>query len=225
VQSAQNGMIPIRGVIFDYGNVLCYDQRPSDVDSMAQVCGIAIPRFQQLYWKFRMAYDRADLTAQTYWHAVAGEEGFALSPDQIARLIWIDTQSWARLNEKTIQWAGQLHHAGLRIGLLSNMPRELSQYLVGKGGWVSYFHHLTFSCDVGMVKPDPLIYKACLQSLAVAPQETLFLDDLPPNIEGAAKLGIRGVLFDTMERTASRLREQFDLPLPDFLSEPEPAYE
>jgi putative hydrolase of the HAD superfamily len=101
------------------------------------------------------------------------------------------------------------------------MPRDLSQYLVAKGGWVSYFHHLTFSCDVGMVKPDPLIYKACLQSLAVTPQETLFLDDLPPNIEGAAKLGIHGVLFDTIEQTASRLREQFDLPLPDFLSEPE----
>ena len=94
-------MIPIRGVIFDYGNVLCYKQRPSDVDSMAQVCGIAVPRFQQLYWRFRMAYDRADLTAQTYWQAVAGEEEIALSPEQLARLIIhhkdIDTLSCAHL--------------------------------------------------------------------------------------------------------------------------------
>jgi len=223
VRSAQNGRIPIRGVIFDYGNVLCHMQQPSDLEAMAQICGIATPRLQELYWKFRLPYDRGDLTAQAYWQAVAGEAGLVFSQEQIAKLIWLDTQGWARPNEKTIKWAGQLRRAGLRLALLSNMPRDLSQYLVANGGWVPYFHHLTFSCDVRMVKPDPAIYQACLKSLEVAPEEVLFLDDLAPNIEAAEKLGIHSVLFDTIELTAARVGERFDLPLPDFLAEPEPS--
>jgi putative hydrolase of the HAD superfamily len=216
VRSAHNGKIPIRGVIFDYGNVLCHSQRPSDLEGMEQVCGIAMPRFRELYWKFRVPYDRSDLTAEAYWQTVAGEEGLVLSREQIAKLIELDVQGWARLNPKTVKWAEQLHRAGLRVGLLSNMPSDLSRYLVANGGWVSSFHHLTFSCDVRMVKPDPAIYKACLESLAVAPEEVLFLDDLAPNIEAAAKLGIQSVLFDTIERTAARVAERFDLPVPEF---------
>jgi putative hydrolase of the HAD superfamily len=129
----------------------------------------------------------------------------------------LDTQGWARLNHKTVQWAEQLHRAGLRLELLSNMPADLSQYLVANGGWVSFFHHLTFSCDVRMVKPDPAIYEACLKSLAVAPEEALFLDDIAVNIEAATKLGIHGVLFDTIEQTAGRVAERFDVPVPDFI--------
>jgi putative hydrolase of the HAD superfamily len=218
VQPAHSGKIPIRGVIFDYGNVLCHMQQLSDLEGMAQLCGISMPRFQELYWKFRIPYDRGDLTAKSYWQAVASEEGLVLRGEQIAKLTWLDTQGWARLNEKTVKWTEQLHRAGLRLGLLSNMPSDLSRFLVANGGWVSFFHHLTFSCDVRMVKPDPAIYKACLESLAVAPEEVLFLDDLAPNIEAAAKLGIHGVLFDTIEQTAARIAERFDLPVPEFVS-------
>jgi putative hydrolase of the HAD superfamily len=215
-QSSQNGKLSIRGVIFDYGNVLCYGQRVSDLEGMAQVCGIAMPHFRELYWKFRVPYDRSDLNAESYWQTVAGEKGLALSDEQITKLVELDTQGWARLNPKTMKWVEQLHGAGLRVGLLSNMPSELSRYLVAKASWVSWFHHLTFSCDMRMVKPDPAIYKACLESLAVAPGEVLFLDDLAHNVEAAAKLGIHSVLFDDIESTTARVAEQFDVPIPDF---------
>ena len=105
VRSAHNGKIPIRGVIFDYGNVLCHSQRPSDLEGMEQVCGIAMPRFREQYWKFRVPYDRSDLTAEAYWQTVAGEEGLVLSREQIAKLIELDVQGWARLNPKTVKWA------------------------------------------------------------------------------------------------------------------------
>jgi putative hydrolase of the HAD superfamily len=217
-QSAGNGKIPIRGVIFDYGNVICHTQKPSDMEAMARVCGIAMPRFRDLYWKFRVPYDRGDLTAKTYWQKVAAEEGLVMLPAQIAQMTDLDTQGWARLNHRTVKWTEQLHGAGLRLGLLSNMPADLSQYLVANGGWVSFFHHLTFSCDVRLVKPDPAIYKSCLESLALAPEEVLFLDDLAPNIEAACRLGIHGMLFDTLEQTVARVAERFDLPVPDFTS-------
>ena len=67
---------------------------------------------------------------------MAGEEHLVLNHQQITKLTALDTQGWARLNHKTVKWTEQLHGAGLRVGLLSNMPSDLSQYLVAKGGWV-----------------------------------------------------------------------------------------
>ena len=113
---------------------------------------MATPRFRDLYWKFRLPYDRGDLTAEAYWRLAAGEDGIVLSPRQIRDLTNLDTQGWARLNERAVEWTEQLHGAGLRLGLLSNMPSDLSRYLVANGSWVSFFHHLTFSCDVRMVQ-------------------------------------------------------------------------
>ena len=69
-----------------------------------------------------------------------------------------------------------------------------------------------------MVKPDAAIYRACLESLGVAPEETLFLDDLAHNIEAATKLGIHSVLFDEIEQVTARVAERFDVPVPDFAS-------
>jgi putative hydrolase of the HAD superfamily len=222
-QSAQGNKIPIRGVIFDYGNVLCHKQLPSDIESMAQVSDMAPHRFEELYWKFRLPYDCADMNAEAYWQAVAGGHGLVFTPEQIAQLIWLDTQGWARPNHATEKWVEQLHGAGLRLGLLSNMPSDLSQYLKQKGGWVRFFHHLTFSCDVRMAKPDPAIYKSCLERLDLKPNEVIFIDDLTPNLEAAERLGIHGVLFDNIKRTAARVGERFDLPLPDFSHDHQPS--
>jgi len=47
----------------------------------------------------------------------------------------------------------------------------------------------------------------------VAPQDILYLDDRAENVEAAARLGINSVLFDTVEKTASRVESQFDVPV------------
>jgi putative hydrolase of the HAD superfamily len=211
----KNGKIPIRGVIFDYGKVLCHPQTPSDVELMARASGMTIARFQELYWKFRKAYDRADLNADSYWGSVAEQDGRVFSREQIATLVSLDTESWARPNEATFRWVQELRNAGLRLAVLSNMPLELSQYLRAHCSWIRLFDQLTFSAEVALVKPEPAIYENCLAGLQLEPREVLFLDDLAANVEGAAKLGIHSVVFDTLDRTSSRVAGKFDLRSPD----------
>jgi putative hydrolase of the HAD superfamily len=46
------------------------------------------------------------------------------------------------------------------------------------------------SSVVGLRKPDPKIYKLACERLSVKPAETVFLDDLGPNLVPAKKLGI-----------------------------------
>lgn len=46
---------------------------------------------------------------------------------------------------------------------------------------------------LGIRKPDPRIFHACLKELDLQPEETVFLDDLGVNVKSARQLGIRTI--------------------------------
>jgi len=215
-EKIRGNRIRVRAVVFDYGLVLSLPQQPLAMEKMATLCGIELDRFSELYWKFRLPYDRADLDGPSYWKTVAREAGVSLTGSQIDELFPLDAWSWSRINPGSSRWVKQLHGAGFRMALLSNMPLEISRYLTVHDSWHSSFDHLVFSCDVRRVKPEPEIYHDCLKKLQAEPQEVLFLDDRPENVEAANRLGIHGVLFDTIEKTVARVAERFDVPAPEI---------
>jgi putative hydrolase of the HAD superfamily len=96
------------------------------------------------------------------------------------------------------------------------MPLELSRHVTKSFPGLSTFEYLIYSCDYGSIKPELPIYRKCLELLKAAPQDILYLDDRAENVEAAARLGINSVLFDTVEKTASRVESRFDIPLPNY---------
>jgi len=58
----------------------------------------------------------------------------------------------------------------------------------------------------GKCKPDPRIYKLCLERLDVQPQESIFLDNSSQNLKTAAQLGIKTV---KVQSSATRARVWF----------------
>jgi putative hydrolase of the HAD superfamily len=211
----------VRAVVFDYGNVLCLEQTPEDMKGMALLCGIPHERFSELYWKLRPPYDRGDIDGPAYWTAVAGQQELdqqklSLTREQIATLIKLDSESIIRPNQGAVLWAKLLHHEGFPLTLLSNMPLELSRHVTTSFPGLSTFEYLIYSCDYGSIKPELAIYRSCLELLKVAPQDILYLDDRAENVEAAARLGMNAVLFDTVEKTASRVESRFDIPVPSL---------
>lgn len=203
----------IRAVVFDYGNVVSLPQQGADVQRMASILGIAVERFCERYWHFRLSYDRAELSAETYWASVVDGQRSALNPDDLVRVTAFDAESWAHPNEKTLQWAKQLKGQGYGVALLSNMPLPVSEYLTKNCEWLSVFDQRVFSCAVRSAKPDAPIYKSCLDALKLGPEETLFLDDRAENVKAASELGIHGLVFDTLEHTSALAANRFGLPV------------
>jgi hypothetical protein len=62
------------------------------------------------------------------------------------------------------------------------------------------FHHHTWSCELGIAKPDPAIYTYTCEKLDVAPAEALFLDDKAENIRAAKEVGLVGIQFKNIEQ-------------------------
>jgi putative hydrolase of the HAD superfamily len=206
--------ISVDAVVFDYGNVLSLEQSSSDMGRMARICGVPATQFSERYWGLRASYDRGDLSGAAYWSSLAAEFGQPLSGKQIAILIEIDCVSISRPNEAAIRWAQQLHAAGIALALLSNMPRELSQYVANTCQWLSLFDHLIFSCDHRSIKPESLIYEKCLEALRLDATRVLYFDDRAENIEAASRMGFHSILFETADQAAKIAEGRFDVPVP-----------
>lgn len=84
--------------------------------------------------------------------------------------------------------------------------------------WLGDFDHHTWSCELGIAKPDPAIYTYTCEKLDVAPAEALFLDDKAENIRAAEEVGLVGIQFKDIgqlqrELKARGLSAEVSLPL------------
>ncbi|EQB77382.1 acyl-CoA dehydrogenase family member 10 [Camelus ferus] len=82
----------------------------------------------------------------------------------------------------------QIRARGLQTAVLSNnfyLPDGKSFLPLDR----KQFDVVVESCLEGVCKPDPRIYKLCLERLGLQPSESIFLDDLGPNLKAAASLG------------------------------------
>ncbi len=114
-------------------------------------------------------------------------------------------EAWTRLVTGTLDMqepvapterlVGDLKAAGYRLYVLSNMSREFIDFL-RRFPVYGLFDGEVVSCEEGVVKPEPEIYRRLLGRYGLDPAQTLFIDDRPANIAAAAALGIRGQLFD-----------------------------
>ena len=103
----------------------------------------------------------------------------------------------------------RVKRAGFLTGLLSNSwgneyPRE---------GWDEMFDAIVISGEVGMRKPEPEIFAHTLGLLGVRADETVFVDDLLPNVEAARALGLVAVHHASYDETVGELERLLGVPL------------
>ena len=94
-----------------------------------------------------------------------------------------------------------------RTGLLSNSfvgarEREEARY-----GFPALCDDLVYSHEVGLLKPDPRIYRLSCERLGVAPEAAVFVDDVEVNVQAARDCGMVGVLFREPAQALAELRQ------------------
>jgi putative hydrolase of the HAD superfamily len=191
--------------MFDYGRVLSAQPDAESHTSLVSATGLEDGAFEDHYWAHRHAYDSGELNGTTYWEKIASETGLQLTPELLRTLIETDSRMWGNLNQPMVDWAERLVESGMRVGILSNMGDATRDYLLRENPWLQRLHHLTWSCELMIAKPDPAIYRHTLEKLEVAPQEALFIDDLPHNIAAARALGIDGIQFESVAQLRQEL--------------------
>lgn len=71
----------------------------------------------------------------------------------------------------------------------------------------AYVHHAHYSHELGMRKPDREIFEYVLKAHALTPEQTLFLDDNPDNIQAAGACGMEAWLVEHPSRVIDLFKD------------------
>jgi putative hydrolase of the HAD superfamily len=205
----------LRAVIFDYGEVLCTQDRAAH-QRLLSLTGLDRETFERLYWRDRRDYDLGRMDGRGYWARFARDAGLSFTPAQIEQLIETDVIMWTLVSQPMLAWAQSLQRAGFLTAILSNMGPEVLRTMRQQFTWLPAFNQLTWSCELGIAKPDPEIYRLTCGKLGIKPPEALFLDDRIENVQAAEQLGLQALQFRSVDQLHTDLASRNLLPaLPD----------
>ncbi|ASW53772.1 HAD family hydrolase [Plantactinospora sp. KBS50] len=217
---------PPEAVLFDFYGTLSRPVRAASRQPVADALGCPLDRLT------------AALAASFYQRA-AGRCG-----DEVASLRFVARQLGAALDDATLrralaarratEWANmrlrpeavpvltRLRRTGLRIGVVSDCTHELA------AAWprlavAPLVDAAAFSVEVGACKPDPRIYLAAAEGVAVPPANCLYVGDGgSAELSGARALGMTAVLLscpDLGEHVTHRREDGWAGPVVDRLTE------
>jgi putative hydrolase of the HAD superfamily len=203
-------MSTIDAVLFDYGMVLSAPRNPAVWAELVGMSGLPEADMERAYWLHRDDYDAGTLTGEAFWSSVGASAGHTYSSQQLAEMNAGDVRMWGELNEPMVAWVKQLHDAGFRTGILSNMGDKMAEGLKGLYDWIGGFHHTVWSYELKMRKPDQAIYAEAANGLKIEPSRILFIDDKSENTIAAEAFGMQAIVYkDFASFTAEMERRGF----------------
>ena len=99
----------------------------------------------------------------------------------------------------------------LKTGLISNAWTNARELFTRTIPIIDDFDAVVISAEEGVMKPDPRIYRIALERLGVRAEESIFVDDVLANVQGAEALGIHGVHFRSTEQARRDVRRLLEL--------------
>jgi putative hydrolase of the HAD superfamily len=128
------------------------------------------------------------------------------TPKKLAKL-WLNAyKKKMKDNKELYDLAIKLKNKGYKIGILSDQW-HLSKKALVKKEYLKHFDPVIISCDIGIRKPNPKIFKLLIRKLKLRPKEIIFIEDREWNIKPAEKCGINTILFKNNKQTIEKLRE------------------
>ncbi len=97
---------------------------------------------------------------------------------------------------------------GIEIAVLSNTNALHWENQVDHERVKALFDRLFLSFELGLAKPDAVIFEEVLAQLDVPASEVVFLDDNQANVDGACSVGIDAALTKGIDQARSALAER-----------------
>lgn len=100
--------------------------------------------------------------------------------------------------EGTVALARTLRERGYRTLALTNFSAETFPRATQLHGFLNEFEGVVVSGRERLMKPDPAIYRLLCERYDVQPTQAVFIDDSLKNIEGAQRIGMHGIHFESV---------------------------
>jgi putative hydrolase of the HAD superfamily len=186
-------MTPITAIFFDIGAVLLSNGWTEvERHRVAAAFDLDFDEFDQRHYQVIDAFDYGHISLQTYLDWAVFYTPRSFTPQDFER----EVQRIMTSIPETLQIAGELKASGRYfMATLNNEPREFNDYRIQHFGLPELFSAFFSSCYLGVRKPQLEVYRKALAISQRRPEESLFIDDSPPNIQAARDLGMEAILY------------------------------
>ena len=195
----------IKNVVLDVGRVLVAWQ-PLDTMRKLGISEEAIACLDEALFKSGVwnEADRGVLTDKEFLELAVGK---APAYEKEIRLFWnnIEKAIWQLPYAKT--WIRAMKKAGYHVYILSNYGSYT--YEKTKEDALNFLEEADgaiFSYEIKQIKPDAAIFETLFEKYQIRAEESVFLDDLAANIEGAKRVGMHGIVFTGIEDAKVQLK-------------------
>lgn len=206
----------IKNIVFDLGGVIM-TLDPAEALRRFKALGLSdAERYLDAYTQSGIFgnLEEGKITAEDFSSKLSSLTGHELTFDE-CRHAWLGYRK--DVPQRNLDLLKELRAKGYRLILLSNtnpfmMDWALSSEFDGKGSSLNdYFDALYLSYRLGIMKPAPDFFRQVLDNENILPEETLFVDDGPRNVEAAGKLGFITMCPDNGSDWTGELRSLLHL--------------
>jgi 2-haloacid dehalogenase len=95
----------------------------------------------------------------------------------------------------TVEILAELRTRRVALYGLTNFSAETYPLAVRRFDFLRWFRGILVSGEVGLIKPDPGIYRLLCERFVIAPAEAVYIDDNKRNAAAATALGMHGIHF------------------------------
>jgi putative hydrolase of the HAD superfamily len=191
-------------VIFDLGGVVL-DWNPDRIVARFQPDAALQAAFKAAVfghedWK---AFDRGGVTEAELIGRLEARLGLP-RPDVIEFLD--GTRHSLVAKPDTVKLIRELQQSKVPLYCLSNMPAEMYLHLQRRHDFWDAFSGIVISGEVKMMKPEPEVFLHLLETFKLRANESVFIDDLPANVDAARQVGLHAILFTDAAQCRQELR-------------------
>jgi HAD superfamily hydrolase (TIGR01509 family) len=187
----------IRAVYFDLGGVYYTEGFMEGLFSMARKHGLDEEEFYRMASNviFATGYVRGEAPEVDFWDQLAdaaGIDGNLIAEREIILAAFKPIPGMPELAARVREM--------VPVGLLTDQCNWLYE-LDERDGLLTAFDTVVNSYEEGYTKRDMEIFRIACQRFGLLPEEMVFFDDNPDNIDRANEFGMRAFLFENAERT------------------------
>lgn len=206
----------IKNIVFDLGGVIM-TLDPAEALRRFKALGLSdAERYLDSYTQSGIFgnLEEGKISAEDFRSKLSSLTGHELTFDE-CKHAWLGYRK--DVPQRNLDLLKELRAKGYRLILLSNtnpfmMDWALSCEFDGKGSSLNdYFDALYLSYRLGIMKPAPDFFRQVLDNENILPEETLFVDDGPRNVEAAGKLGFMTMCPDNGSDWTGELRSLLHL--------------
>jgi putative hydrolase of the HAD superfamily len=194
--------VSIKVVVFDYGGVICLMPSPEMRSELVRLSGLSADVLWELDRKYRGEWDRGTYDGIGHYRRILAKAGVSLNDDSLARIVRADIDSWKHMDPATLQLMRDIKASGLRLGILSNIPRDFPRESVPVFAEADV---AVYSCDLGIIKPEAGIYEKLREKAGCSYEDIVFFDDKVDNVNKARELGIQAFLWEGAEQARKQV--------------------